>query len=373
MGGALLLGGSNAQGSIGFPLTPDSLTGLALGVRGPEIEVARQLGISIPAFGVALNALATSGDTNILSTPHVIAMDNEEAEISVGANVPLQTSGFNIGSAAGLAGLAGGANGANAASALAGLGGLSGLGGGGFNVPRQDVGTTIRLTPHINEASEIRFEIEEEISEAEASTEGTLGVRSISKRTAKTQMVVRDQQTVVIGGLMRDTVINDETKIPILGDIPLLGVLFRQTHRTTEKRNLLLFLTPYIVRDAADLRAIYERKMRERQEFIDRYFVFGDHDYEPHVDYSRTRGLVLEIINELDDVAWERQLAADALARPPPEHVPRAAVGTAPEYGLDEGDVIITPEGDENPPDTVQITPGNDLPSSVEEPPAEGE
>jgi general secretion pathway protein D len=364
----LLLGGSDAQSSLTFPANQDALTGLALGVRGPEIEGSSQLvGVSVPAFGVALNALATSGDADILSTPHIIALDNEEAEISVGANVPLQTSGLGggLGNLAGLAGLSGGAQVPGGAAGLAGLAGLAGSGFGA--VPRQDVGTTIRLTPHINEADEIRFEIQEEISEADASTEGTLGVRSVNKRTAKTQLVVRDQQTVVIGGLMRDTVLLEETKIPILGDIPLLGVLFRQTQRSTEKRNLLLFLTPYIIRDQSDLRAIFERKMRERQEFIDRYFVFGDHDYEPPIDYSRTRGMMAEILNELDEIAVERALYEEAQARPPPDHVPRPPVGAAPDIQPEDGggDVVITPGGVEDP--------GVDLPGSVNEEPPQGE
>jgi general secretion pathway protein D len=139
--------------------------------------------------------------------------------------------------------------------------------------------------------------------------------------------------------------------------------LFRQTSVITEKRNLLLFLTPYIIRDSSDLRAIYERKMRERQEFIDRYFVFGDQDYEPHIDYSRTRGLVMEIVNELDEISYEIQLAEEALQVQPTEHVPRAAVGLAPDdIGPSEGDVIITPGGEQ------EVETGMDLPGSVEEP-----
>jgi general secretion pathway protein D len=347
--GAISIFGFNAQGSLS-PVTPESLSGLALGVRGPQIPESQQLlGINIPAFGVVLNAIANSGDANVLSTPHIIAMDNEEAEISVGENLPLQQNfGFGlpgIGGIAGLPGLGGqqGQAGLGGLGGLAGLGALGGFGGFGGAVPRQDVGTKIKITPHINEADEIRLEIEEEISERGA-VEGALQVVSITKRNAKTQVVVRDQQTVVIGGLMRDTVNTSETKVPILGDIPLLGVLFRRTTRETQKTNLLLFLTPYIVRSQADVRAIYERKMRERQEFIDRYFVFGNREYEPPIDYSRTRGLVLEIANELDVRAEERRLLEEAAARPPPEHVYRPALGAVP-TGESGGDVVISPDG----------------------------
>ncbi|MBN8616694.1 MAG: type II secretion system protein GspD, partial [Deltaproteobacteria bacterium] len=220
---------------------------------------------------------------------------------------------------------------------------------------RQTVGTTIRLTPHINDTGDIRMEIEEEISEA-GSPQGTLGVVPIEQRIAKTSVFVRDQQTIVIGGLMRDRVQTRETKVPILGDIPILGELFRTTSRETQKRNLLLFLTPYIVRSPEDLRSIFERRMRERQEFLDRYFVFGSHEYRPPLDYSRTRGLVHEIMGELNEVDEERELMEQIRAQPPPEHRARAPIGEADPY---EGAIIIGPDGVEEP-----IT-SDDPPSSL--------
>lgn len=352
--GSLSVLGRGAGTSLGFPASAE-LEGLALGVRGPDIEGFELPGLGrIPSFGVALNAIAESGDANVLSTPHIIAMDNVQAEINVGQNIPLQTNGIP-GGLGGLAGLAGGAAGAQ--GGLAGLAGLAGgLGGGGGQ--RQDVGTIIRVTPHINEHDEIRLEIEEEISELGA-TSGELGVATINRRTAKTEVMVRDQQTVVIGGLVRESITQNETKIPILGDIPLLGALFRSQSETRQKNNLLLFLTPYIIRDMRDMRAIYERKMRERQEFLDRYFVFGDTDYEPPVDYSRTRGLVAEIINELAELQEEEALEAALAAEPPPEHVPRTPIGTY--EGDDEGqdgDIIIGPEEEDVPiPISPTITP----------------
>jgi general secretion pathway protein D len=180
-------------------------------------------------------------------------------------------------------------------------------------------------------------------------------VVSIDRTRAKTEVVVRDQQTVVIGGLMRDQLTNAATKVPVLGDIPLLGALFRSTSKRKVKKNLLLFLTPYIIRSPADLRFIYERKMRERQEFLDRYFVFGERDYEPPTDYTRTRGLIGEIMAELTLLDEHNKLIADAASRPTPTHDPRAPVGQAPEGGSseDEGDdedMVIEPEDGEAPP-----------------------
>lgn len=337
---------------IGTPamLAGDTLTGLALGVRGPTITPVP--GLSIPSFGAILTAIATSSDVDVLATPHLIAMDNVEAEITVGSNIPLQQNGIGglggLGALGGLAGLAGGlgaqTGATSALGALGGLaGGLGGAGGAGAAGGRQNVGTTIRITPHINDAGEIRLEIEEEISEAGA-PQGQLGVVPIQQRIAKTQVLVRDQQTVVIGGLMRDRVSTTEEKIPILGDIPIIGALFRRETRTTEKTNLLLFITPYIIRSPDDLRAIFERKMRERQEFLDRYFVFGDHDYEPVLDFSRTRGLVLEIFNELEAIDEERTLAEELADRPPPDHHASLPLGEAEPY--DDGTLVITPDGD---------------------------
>lgn len=344
MEAGLGVAGSNIQGSGTAPLNAESLTGLAFGIRGPTVEglgsVAGLPGVSLPSFGVVLNAMATSGDVNVLSTPHLIASDNVQAEINVGSNIPLQQNGAGgLGGLGGLSGLLGGA-GQNGA---AGLAGLAGLAGGG--VQRQDVGTRIRITPHVNESDEIRMEIEEEVSSPGAAL-GDLGVVSVDKKTAKTEVVVRDQQTVVIGGLMRDVVTTTESKIPILGDIPLLGMLFRQTERRTEKQNLLLILTPYIIRTPTDLRSIYERKMRERQEFLDRYFVFGDdNDYQPPIDHSRTRGLIGEMITEVKSIEEERRLADAAQSRPTPNHVPRQAVGSQSRGTGEAGEVIINPDG----------------------------
>ncbi len=289
---SVILGGSNALGSATFPnlSDPTSLQGLALGVRSNQLLTLAGIGISIPAFGVALQALTTSGDSNVLSTPHIMATDNVPAEINVGENVPLQSSILG-GGLPGLGGAAGGLPG----GLPGGFGGL-GVGGGAFGgISRQNVGTKIKLVPHINDSNEVRLEIDEEISELGAGQGTTLP--TIVQRTAKTQVVIQDQQTIVIGGLVRDFVSSEETKVPVLGDIPLIGVLFKQTTKRNQKRNLLLILTPYVIRDPADLRAIFERKMEERQEFLDRYFVFAGKEgqYEQNIDYTRTRGLLEEI------------------------------------------------------------------------------
>ena len=312
----LLLGGFQAGKSVGFPADPSLLQGFAAGVRGPAIPNTTNLlgtGLSVPAFGVVLNAVASSGRSNILATPNIIATDNVAAEISVGENIPLQT---NVGGgSSSLASLAGGAAGTSGLSGL--LGGL----GGGFSAPRQDVGNKIKVTPHINESNQVRLEIDQE-SSAPGATSGTLGAVSITKRTANTTVVVQDQQTVVIGGLMSDEYTTSRTKVPVLGDLPLLGALFRTSDVQKRKKNLLLVLTPHVIRDQEDLRRIFERKMQERQEFLDRYMVFSGTDWAPPRDWSRTSGLVEDIRKGFAELAEQERLIEESRPKETPLREP---------------------------------------------------
>ncbi len=321
---SILFGGNKILNTISpIPTDPDALQGFALGVRGPGIDGAQNFlgtGISIPAFGAFIQALAKTGDTDLLSTPHILALDNEDAEINVGDNIPLQTNAVSaLGGLGGLGGAAGGAG-----SALGALGGLGGFGTVGS--PRQDVGTKLKIKPHLNDSNEVRLDVSEEISEQGAPLGGTLGAIPISKRTATTKLVVQDQQTVVIGGLIRNVASRAEEKVPVLGDIPVLGALFRKRTNTMEKRNLVLIMTPYIIRNQEDLRTVFERKMQERQEYLDRYFVFSDSsEYKPSKDWSRTNGLVedirqtylqLEERKRLDEITRPRELKTHEPQRP---------------------------------------------------------
>ena len=142
---------------------------------------------------------------------------------------------------------------------------------------------------------------------------------------AATKLVVADQQTIVIGGLIRNVVGRTEEKVPVLGDIPVLGALFRKRTNQNEKRNLILVLTPYIIRSQSDLRTVFERKMQERQEFLDRYFVFGEaSEYVPPKDWSRTNGLVEDIRQAYFRLEEQRKLAEIARPKPLEAHPPQA-------------------------------------------------
>lgn len=258
-----------------------SFGGFLAGLQGPVIPELKALGIDIPAFGIVLHALQQSSDVNVLSTPHLLTSDNEEAEITVGQNVPFQ-SGFQPQSlASGLGNVAGG-GGVNSL-----LGSLGGLGSLYAPITRQNVELKLTIKPQINESDFIRMAITEQTEEI-ASTDPVLGPTT-SKRSAKTTVVAKDQETVVIGGIMQERTLESVSKVPILGDVPLLGHLFRQTNHRKTKTNLLLFLTPYIIREQSDFRRIFQRKMNERQQFVEQFYgqVAG---YDVPVDFSRKSG-----------------------------------------------------------------------------------
>jgi len=264
--------------------------GFLAGLQGPNVPELEKLGLNIPQFGVVLHALQQSSDVNVLSTPHILATDNEEAEITVGQNVPFQ-AGFSpanlgaLGTTPGTTPTPGGLPGVTPSL-------LGGLGSFFAPITRQNVELKLTVKPHINKSDEVRMVINESTEEI-ASQDPVLGPTT-SKRAAKTTVVAKDQETVVLGGIMQDRQIESVSKVPILGDIPILGHLFRETSRTKTKTNLLLFLTPYIIRDKTDFRRIFERKIQERQQFIEQFYgqVPG---YEVAVDFSRKQGPIAKV------------------------------------------------------------------------------
>ena len=240
-----------------------------------------------------IKALQTNSDVDVLSNPHLLIMNNEDGEISVGQKIPFPVSTLGLNPAAG--------------GAAGGLGGL-GLGGLFPQVQRENVALEIKLTPHVNEHDVIRMEVDAKDSEV-AATSSTLGP-STSERSAKTVVVAKDQQTILIGGLMSDKIINSVTKVPLLGDIPILGFFFRTTTKHIVKTNLIIALTPYVINDQSDLRRVLEKKMRERREFVER---FGGEDrpgLESNIDYRRKRGMLEEINRAANEVEKEERTMA---------------------------------------------------------------
>src|SRR6185369_13070742 len=169
-----------------------------------------------------LKALDKNGLVNILSTPNILTSDNKEAEINVGENVPFQ--------------------GAATQSTF----------GTTQSVERKDIGINLKIKPQISEGDYVRMDINQEISAVKASKGQAIDLVT-TKRSAKTSVVVKDKETVVIGGLIQDSEQETVSKVPLLGDIPLLGWLFKSRTKTRKKTNLMILLTPHIVKDAADL------------------------------------------------------------------------------------------------------------------------
>jgi general secretion pathway protein D len=296
---SLIVGGLNPSNT----LVPTNALGdtMLAGVLGPVLTAAQAQGlgsaatstIDIPSFGVLVKALQTNNDVDVLSNPHLLIMNNEDGEISVGQRVPFPVSTLGLGGAA-----------SGAAGALGGLGGL-GLGGLFPQVQREKVALEMKLTPHVNEHDIIRLEVDEKISEL-APGSSNLGP-STSERTAKTIVVAKDQQTILIGGLMSDKVINSVTKIPLLGDIPILGFFFRSTTKHVVKTNLIIALTPYVITDQSDLRRVLEKKMKERREFVERFGGEERPNLESDIDYRRKRGMLEEINRAARDIETEEQ------------------------------------------------------------------
>ncbi|HEX4869509.1 MAG TPA: type II secretion system secretin GspD [Moraxellaceae bacterium] len=177
-------------------------------------------------YGALIQALSSVTNANLLSTPSIMTLDNQEAKIVVGQNVPFITGTSTSSS--------------------------STTSNPFQTIERQDVGITLKVVPHIGEGGTVRLEIEQEVSAVLPSTSGIKSADLItSKRSIKTTVLADDGQTIVLGGLIRDDVTKSVSKVPLLGDIPLLGYLFRASSTNKTKQNLLVFLQPTLLRDSA--------------------------------------------------------------------------------------------------------------------------
>ncbi|MBK8537428.1 MAG: type II secretion system secretin GspD [Candidatus Competibacteraceae bacterium] len=238
------VGTSNAIGFTNFDAGTSSLAniiGLAAqadqgdltAISAARIPQGIQIGVGDftgnNRFGALISALAKDADTNVLSTPTVVTLDNEEAEIIVGQNVPFVTGSYTT------------ATSGNSTSQV----------GNPFQtIQREDIGIKLKVKPQINEGNAVKLEISQEVSNvvpsANASTQGP----TTNKRAIKTNVLVENGQILVLGGLIDDKLDESAQKVPLLGDLPLLGGLFRYRNTTKLKRNLMVFLHPVILRDA---------------------------------------------------------------------------------------------------------------------------
>ncbi|NBD19399.1 type II secretion system secretin GspD [Aquabacterium fontiphilum] len=212
------------------------------GLEGFTVGVARRLSDGSYSLGALANFLKTEAGGNILSTPNLVTLDNEEAKIIVGENVPFVTGSFTN-------------TGANSGSVNP------------FQtIERKDVGLTLRVRPQVGEGGTVRMTIFQEDARV-SSTAGNNGPTT-SKSSIETTVVVDDGQVLVLGGLMKDEYGDGENKVPLLGDLPVLGHLFKNQQRTRKKSNLMVFLRPVVMRtqDASNALTLdrYEF-MRQRQ------------------------------------------------------------------------------------------------------------
>lgn len=240
------LGASFGTSSLG--LSQDLLSGLAVGAFGPDLEVPMMDGstMSIPAFGVVLHAMKSNQSVNIVSNPNLMTLDNQKAKMVVGRKIPFPTTS-----------------------------GLNNLGQPVVSFQREDVAITLQVTPRVNSSNYVTLELEIEVQEIEEDAKGLNIQQSgfiTSKRKIETVALVKDNQTVVLGGLVGSTETEAESKIPLLGDLPLIGAFFRSSISKARRTNLMVFLTPHIIDDEEDMVEVMRIKEAQRQEFVRRFY-----------------------------------------------------------------------------------------------------
>ncbi len=211
--------GQNILGVSANPLTAGA--GLNIGVLKGSVSIG---GVNILNLGMLVRALQTDSSTNILSTPTLLTLDNEEARIVVGQNVPFITGQYAVSAAA------------TTPTPFQ-------------TIERKDVGLTLRLKPQISEGGTVRLQIYQEVSSIDTSTANAAGVVT-NKRSVESNVLVDDGQIVVLGGLISDSLTDEVDKVPLLGDLPIVGGLFKYSTRTRAKTNLMVFLRPTVLRGA---------------------------------------------------------------------------------------------------------------------------
>ncbi len=221
-----VFGSSTAEGSILTPLAK----GFSFGVLGEAITIGD---VSFPSIAAVVKALQTNTDITILSTPQIMTTDNEEAEIQVAKEIPFITSRDETTS------------------------------GRAFtNYEYKDVGVILNITPQINQERFVRLKLTQEVSQV-IEEESTEGLPTTLKRVAKTTLVVKDSNTIVIGGLIDEVTTAGKTQTPCLGDIVGLGWLFKSVSNKQTRQNLFIFITPHIIENPREAKEVYQEKKIE--------------------------------------------------------------------------------------------------------------
>ena len=217
-------------GVSGVDPTLDQLSGIPNKVLAVAGNFDSESGKGI---GLLIQALKSDGSTKILSTPSVITLDNEEATLSVGEEVPFQTGSFTSSN--------------------------NGSSNPFTTINREEVGVKLKVKPQISKGNSVRLEIEQESSKVKS---GVPGLQTTSKSTMQTNVLIQDGEMLILGGLIEDQTGGTATKVPLLGDIPLLGRLFRSTTKADSQSVLMMFIRPTIIRTAEDARKLSDSKYR---------------------------------------------------------------------------------------------------------------
>ena len=244
--GGTLVGSAPRAGDLaGFVANPLSAAGAIIGFgagREKNIKVAGQ-DVKVKSIAGLIKALQTNANGNIVATPQILTMDNTEAIFESRENVPV------------------------ASTQIAAAGGIA-----TNSFTREPVAISIKIKPSINKMSNfVKLDIDTKLEDFSNNAPDAIAsqVKGTSTRQAKTTVTVADGDTVVLGGLTRDKKTESENKVPILGDIPVLGWLFKSRESSDQKSNLLIFITPKIIRQYESIRAVLDKKLKERDDFIE--------------------------------------------------------------------------------------------------------
>jgi general secretion pathway protein D len=283
--GDLWFGGlaSDSLNSVSFGKTAASgelaWSGLLAGVIGAPIPgVDKLLGTSIPSFTVLFQALAENDHVDILSSPTLMTTDNIKATLVVGQNVAVRSGIRGVSATPGLA---------------------------IEDVQRLKVGLTLDVTPHVGAGGQVRLDLE--ITIQDLIGQDDLGP-TWSERKVTNTVVVRDADTAVIGGLVGRKKRKIVSKIPLAGDLPVLGFLFRSTHDEERKTNLVILLTPYVLADPLERARTVDRALARRSEVLGALHRLDAMEMRPRSDAGRQRGLVSEIDRKVHEVEEQRAL-----------------------------------------------------------------
>ena len=240
---AVSLAAAALSGGAGISAAAGSIAGALIGIGDSKKDSKG----NTQFYGAILQALDSSTSANLLSMPSILTLDNEKASILVGQNVPFVTGSYTTGSDSSTNPFQ--------------------------TIDRQDIGINLNVIPHIGENGTVRLEVSQEVSSVVPGSAGNASGLITNKSLINTTILADDQQTIALGGLMRDNTTTRQQKVPGLGNVPLFGRLFRSDNDTTQKSNLIIFLQPTILRDGGAVASVTERKynqMRVLQLVIDK-------------------------------------------------------------------------------------------------------